>query len=491
MAFDSEPDTLDPHKTTDGRFFGFTGATLVTQDPASSDYAPYLAESWTTSPDGLTWDFKLRPGITFHDGTPLDAAAYAWTFQRWLDPETASPTAPLAIASAEPLDDLTLRLVLHEPYYSLLDTLSSGFAEPLSQEAVEQAGDAYGRHPVGVGPYVLQEWISGVKIVLERNTDFQWSPSFASNPGPSTIETIELRIIPEYATVVAALEVGEVDFYYLIQPQDIERLEEAGLVIQRSLAAGMEPYIAMNLNRPIFQDQRVRQSLNLAIDREALIKVAAPGAAIPQSGPLSASVSGYWPGVEEIGYGYKPEEARELLTAAGWSPNSDGVLEKEGQTFRVTLSFVPWNGHDIVAQVLQQQLGEIGIQVDLAQKEFGAFVEEGTAGDYDLALSFYLAPEFDVVHRFFHSDNLGALNVSQLEDSQLDAILDRTRKETDSAKRQAAADEAQRYIVEQAYVVPLFTRERGQAWSERVEDVIFMPTGGFWLFDATLAGEAP
>jgi peptide/nickel transport system substrate-binding protein len=389
------------------------------------------------------------------------------------------------------LDELTLRLVLHEPYFSLLDTLSSGFAEPLSPQSVEQAGDAYGRNPVGVGPYILKEWISGEKIVLDRNPDFLWAPTFAGNPGPSNIETIELRIIPEYATIVAALEVGEVDFYYLVQPQDIQRLEEAGLVIQRFLAAGMEPHIAMNLGQSVYQDQRVRQALNLAVDREALIKVAAPGAAVPQSGPLSASVSGYWPGVEEIGYSYKPETAKELLTAAGWSLNSDGILEKEGQTFQVTLSFVPWNGHDIVAQVLQQQLGELGIQVNLAQKEFGAFVEEGAAGNYDLALSFYLAPEFDVVYRFFHSDSLGALNISQLDDPHLDAILDRTRRETDPEKRQAAADEAQRYIVEQAYVVPLFTRESAQAWSGRVEDVIFTPAGGFWLFDATLTGESP
>ena len=488
MALDSEPATLDPHKTTDGRLFGFTGATLVTQDPHGG-YAPYLAESWTTSPDGLIWDFKLRPGITFYDGTPLDAATYAWTFQRWLDPQTASPTAPAAIASVEAVGNLTLRLVLHEPYYSLLDKLSAGFAEPLSPEAVERAGNAYGRNPLGVGPYILQEWISGEKIVLKRNPDFKWAPSFAGNPGPAYIETIEIRIMPEYATVVAALEVGEVDFYYLIQPQDIEHLEEAGVIIQRSLAAGMEPFIAMNLSRPVFQDIRVRQALNLAVDRESLIKVAAPGTAVPQYGPLSPTVSGYWPGVEQIGYSYDLQRARELMAAAGWSLNSDGLLEKDGRPFEMTLNFIPWNGHDVVAQVLQQQLGELGIDVALAQQEFGSFIATGSAGDYDLALSFYLAPEFDVVYRFFHSNNLGAANISQLADPRLDAILDRTRRETDAARRQAAADEAQRYIVEQAYVVPLFTREIAQAWNKHVQDVIFVPPGGFWLFDAALAGE--
>jgi peptide/nickel transport system substrate-binding protein len=486
IATSLEPDTLDIHKASGGGLLRYVGATLVTKHPETSEYVPYLAESWTTSEDGLTWDFVLRQGVTFHDGTDFTAQDYVYTFERWFAEETASPTASTysLITNVSAVDDFTLRLELAAPFYPLLELLAQGFAQPLSQEAVEAAGDNYGQNPVGIGPFRFVEWVVGDRLVLESNSDYFWAPPFLHEGAPY-IETLTIRFVPEYTTMLAGMETVEIDMVSgtSINSRDIPALVDAGFEVNTIYSPGMLPYVLMNVSQPPFDDILVRQAFNYAVDKEAMIGFLG-GAAIPQYGPISVSVAGYWPGIDEIGYTFDLEKARELMVEAGYTYNDDGMLEKDGQPFAMTMILIP----DVApfAQMLQAMYAELGVTLELEQVDMGVLFGQVVSGQYQVGVGFYDFPEADVMYTFYHSSNLGGYNISQINDAALDEILDRTRNETDGTLRQQAVNEAQQYIVEQAFVVPLITMEEYIPVSNRIEGIVIAQDVTTWLNDVVI-----
>ena len=475
IAYSSEPETLDPHKSRfGGREFQAIGATLIAKDPKTGAYVPYLASSWKVSADGLVWDFTLRQDVKFHDGSPLKAQDYAWTIKRAADPQTKAPAAARALgplASAEAVDDYTLRLTLSKAYFPLLEGLELGFMQPLSKAAVEKWGDQYGRHPVGVGPFKFKEWITGDKVVLERNPDFKWAPAFMKNTGAPYVETVEYRYIPEYATAIAGLEAGQVDYFNAL-PQDIARLKTSGKVqVFETYMGGMSPYVSLNVSKPPFNDVKVRQAFNFAADKDALIKIVAGGSAIPQYGPISQVTHDYWNGVEQIGYKFDLAKAKALMTDAGYKPGSDGILAKDGKPFQLTLRAPSAEPFSKVAEVLQQQYKSLGIDVKIQLSESAALAADAMKGNHEATVTGYDYTDFDVVWIFFHSSGVGGLNYSQLKDPDLDKLLDATRNQTDAAKRTEAAGQAQKRLVEQAYFVPLYTPKTFLIMGSRVKGV--------------------
>ena len=297
--------TLDPHRTVghiEAKAEDWLGAGLVYRD-SEGNYTPWLAESWTVSEDSLVWDFKLREDVFFHNGDPLTAQDYAWTFNRLINPETASPIAAnlvLGLGQAEAVDDYTLRLTFGMTNASLLYNLatSPGLLQPLPQAAFEEMGaDEFGHMPIGVGPYKMKEFQTGDKFVLERNPDYAWGPEALENSGAYYIETIVFRIIPEIDTLVAALEAGEVDYAW-VNPRELMLLDGLDhLDFFMELEKGTGLTLAMNVQKPPFDDVNVRKAFNYAIDRQKLIDLIAQGYGEPIFGPLTPSTEGYFPGV--------------------------------------------------------------------------------------------------------------------------------------------------------------------------------------------------
>jgi peptide/nickel transport system substrate-binding protein len=361
---------------------------------------------------------------------------------------------------------------------------------PVSPAAVEQWGDEYGRHPVSVGPYKFKEWNTGEKIVMERNPDFDWGPDYA-HEGAWYVENIEFRIILEYSTIIAGLEAGEVD-YAELQPKDVERIRETGqFQIFEPLLKGMQPYVSLNVSKPPFDDVRVRQAFNLAVNKDALIKAVARGQAIPQYGPMSPSVTGYWKGVEYVGYDYNLEKAKALMVEAGYTYNADGMLEKDGQPFKLTLK-TRSALEDLVktAEILQEQYKALGVEIEIEQQEYGVNVMDVVMGEYEASVFRYLYPEADILYIAFHSNMMDIMNLPRVADPELDDILNKTRTTTDPEKRQEWVNEAQRRIVEQAYVVPIYTPKNFVALSNRVKDAVFsLPNGYLHFDDAYIAAE--
>jgi len=494
-ALPAEPDTLDVHKSSGlvmENVMQYVGASLVAKDPLTGDLVPYLAESWTVAEDGLTYELILRKDVKFHDGTPLTAHEYAWTFQRALDPTTKSPVAGTmltGVVSAEAVDDYTLRLKLAWPNYPLLESLLQIFLQPLNPTYVEQMGDAYGRHPMSVGPYVFKEWQTGEKIVLERNPDFNWGPEYTHGGAP-LVETIEFRIIPEYATTFAGLESGEIDFYVGVLAKDVDRLESTGrFQILGSLLLGVNPMVNLNVSKPPFDDVRVRQAFNLAVDRDALIQVIMLGRAIPQYGPVSSSMPGYWPGVEYIGYGYDLDKAKALMEEAGYTYNDDGMLEVDGQPLALVLKAYPRVSK--VAEILQEQFKALGVEIQIEQQESSILGADYDSGNYTLGLAGWTHPDISVLYAMFHSSMIGVMNSGFVNDPEVDQFLVDMLFTADHKVHQEAAIALQRRVVEQAYIIPLYTPTIIAALNNKVQGAVFPPIPGYLLelYDAYIEME--
>lgn len=484
-----EPDTLDPHKITSAASStvqAWIDASLVTKD-LENKYVPYLAESWEVSDDGLVWTFKLREDVSFHDGSPLTAQDYAWTLTRAKDGLGWVGASLISMVSAEAVDDFTLQITLDKPFAPFLDTLSNPQMGPLHQASVEAAGEAYGRQVRnGVGPYMLKEWNTGEGVLLERNPNFNWGPAF-THGGPFYIEYMDFRILPELATVIAGMETGEIDYGFFFPG-----LEVAGLVGSDSfqketyLGSGAIPYIPMNLEKWPFDDLKVRQALSYGIDRENIIRTAVMGFAEPQYGILSPSTIGYFPGIMDYAYLFDAEKAEALLLEAGFERNVDGIMEKDGQPMTFTVLVSPEGL--AVAQIIQQQWGAIGVQIELSQMDTAVMISQVLSGEYEMAIFGMGFQEPDLLFNMFHSSQIGGggYNASFVRDETLDELLEASRTTMDPEGRQEVLNQIQQRINEQAYVITVMALKNFFIATQRVHDYKVSVSGAVFFNDAYL-----
>jgi peptide/nickel transport system substrate-binding protein len=353
--------------------------------------------------------------------------------------------------------------------------------QPLSKAAVENAGESYARNPVGVGPYRLKEWQTGNKIVLERNPDYEWGPGYMHR-GPYYIQEIEYRNIPEESTVLAGLEAGEVDIA-TIKAKDVSRLRASGrLQIFEGMRMGVPVSLVMNLEKPPFDDLRVRKALNLAVDRETLANIVLQGTAVPEYGPMARPMIGYWSGVEEIGYGYDVAQAKALLADAGFTAGGSGMLEKDGKPFRFPLLVTTADPTFVkVSEVLKESYKAIGVDVEIRVQEDKLVIADMVEGKYEVSVLDFNYPEADCLFMLFHSSMIGAINMGHTKDAEMDELLLSTRTTMDPVKRQEALIAVQRRAIEQAYLVPIYTPKTYLAVSNRVKGAVFSPlTAGMY-----------
>ena len=412
-ATTEEPDTLDEQKSSFAVvdwIVSQIGSALVWKD-VDGNYIPYMAESWEATDDGLVWTFHLKTTPKFHNGDPVTAKDWVYTINRVKAPDFVSPVSAglfQPITKAEALDDYTLVLTLEEPFYPILENLtSSGYGGVWSQRAIEEAGDQYGwTVAIGAGPYMFVEWVQDEKIVLERNPDFTWGPIMyeGCNPGPYYIERQEFRIVPDSATILASLEAGELN-YSSMDPKDVPTIEATERYeIVSGLNSGIW-YLEFNVSKPPFNDVHVRRAFNYMINRDEIIEVVRLGEAVKVLGSLSPAMIGYWDGIEEIGLDYNPEKAKEEFLAAGYSYAEDGtVLTPEGEPFVLDLwtisgdeAFIKWS------TVMAGQFADQGVTINIQQLEWTALADKLTDGDYEMDTMGVSWPEADILYMMYHS----------------------------------------------------------------------------------------
>jgi len=356
----ADPDSLDPANTDSntGEAFGHMMNNYLVKFDAKVKIHPDLATEWTQSKDGLTWIFKLRRGVKFHDGTPFNAEAVKYNFDRFLGPEKplkSSLHTPI-IKSVDVVDEYTVRFNLKVPFAFLLNNLAHSASGIVSPTAHKKWGKDLTLHPVGTGPFRFVEWIRGDRVVLERNDEYY--------EGKPRLDKIIVRTVREDSARVLGLEAGDYDLIVRVPPEDVQRLMREGKVRIYAEQSNRAIRVAFNVSKKPLDDIRVRQALNYAVDKESIVRNIYQGLAmiIPDVvGPLN---NGYAP---VKGYPYDPAKAKKLLADAGY-PNG----------FKTTL-WTPqgrWLKDYELAQAVQQQLQAVGVEASLETFEWGGYLAQ-------------------------------------------------------------------------------------------------------------------
>lgn len=395
-----------------------------------------LAESFEMM-DDVTYRFKLREGVKFHNGEELKASDVKFTLER-------CKTMPKAMSNASAIDhvsvegDYDLTIHLSRPYPSLLYILNDTSMKILSEKTVTDAGENYGENPVGTGPFMYQEWVPNDHWTLKRFDDYFEGPAVAS--------TITAKIIPEGSARCIALETGEVDLILAVDPVDAGNVESNPELILESWPAASVEYLAFNTQKELLNDVRVRQAISYAINRQEFVDTIIEGRGEVATSVMAKTLPGWNEDVQP--YPQDIEKAKELLAEAGYG---DGIAVN---------IYVSGDVRSRTAQVVQAQLKEIGVDVDINVYEWGAFQDAINAGEHDMLILGWTNttcdPEYSITP-LFHSKNCGASgNRAFLKNEKLDGMIDAASSETDEAKRLQGYKDIQTYLNELCPWVPLY-----------------------------------
>jgi peptide/nickel transport system substrate-binding protein len=479
-ALVDEPTLLDPNLSSlrsDQIVFFSIYDCLVALDPETQEFVPWLATSWERSDDGLTYTFTLREDVTFHDGTPFNAEAVKFNFDRVHNPDLVSrATAPFgSYGSAEVVDEYTVRINLVEPIAAFLDYVSFSY-RMISPAAVQQYGDAdFGRNPVGTGPFKFVEWVAADHILLEKNPDYNWGPATALHQGPAYLDQINFRMIPESGTRMGMLENGDIQVAVNVPSIEAERLkEDSEFQLIVGYVPGLPFHFALNSTKPPTDELAVRQAMNYGVDREAIVRTIFGayqelGANTAAYNVMAPNTYGYDPTAAI--YNYDPEKAKQLLEEAGWvDSDGDGIREKNGEPLHVILG--TWETQS-VADVAQAQLREIGFDIEVRVQPSLTTNEQQQQGVTHGAPLPAARSDPDVLRTFLHSDNIGGFNFYFISDPELDEWLETATLTVDRQERAELYSKISHKIMELALFFPLYNRDNAVAATANVRDLRF------------------
>jgi peptide/nickel transport system substrate-binding protein len=448
VALGSEPTTLDPQLREDGGERAVNDnvyETLMARTP-EGDLVPGLAAEEPTRVDDTTWEFVLREGIEFHNGEPFNAESVVHSLERITAEEFNSEQASFVstYAGAEAVDEYTVHIKTTGPD-PLLPTRMY-WTKMVPVEASDE--DGFADEPVGTGPYRFVEWVKGDRVTLEKNADY-WGEN------ESNIEQVTYRFIEEPSTRLSALLADEIDLMTNLLPEDVERAPQAASV------QGVEnPIIILNATSDagVTGDVRVRQAMNLAVDKDALADDLFEGyASVAQCQILSPQINGFNDSLEA--YDYDPDRARELIAEAG----------AEGATVEIIGTAGRWLKDRETVEAVAAYLNEVGLKAEPRIFEFDEYLNR-LFGDIRpdgvyVTSSNELLDADRQLSAYYQRDGVGDSN----EDEELDRWVDQAREETDEEARQELYDQATQRACEEAYFLFLLHIEDIYGLSEQLD----------------------
>lgn len=466
VGLDQEPPTLDPHASPSTITYYITGSTgesllFLTED---LEIKPWLAESWEVSSDARSYTFKLRDDVIFQDGTPFNAEAVKWNFDRIVDPNftAGAPLGYLAgYTGSDVIDEFTIKVNFESSYSPFLTYAALPALAMVSPTATAEQGDKVNQTPVMSGPYKVVEFVAKDHITIERWDGYTRQAPWADHAGAPEVEKIEFKFIPEVAIRVGTIESGETQIASLIPSASIPRLESADNVtlIERPWI-GSPIELIMNVTLPPTNDKLVRQAINFAIDKDAILNTLYKGTGTPAVGPYSAALLDD-PSLHL--YTYDPEKAGQLLDEAGWSTiGSDGIRTKDGNRLEMVTNAIDWGGGpQEINQLIQAQLLEVGIDFKIKAQARAPWYEDNynctTNGP---VWSVWRQSDLDGLYQMFHSSLVGNnFNVACIKDDEIDQLLLDGRAETDAAKRREIYLTLAQKIMDEALVVPMIDEQ--------------------------------
>ena len=471
--------TLDLAQATDGESIKAgiqIYENLVKFGNNSMKIEPQLATSWSVSPDGLTWTFHLRKGVTFQDGTPFDAHAVYESFDRIIDPQNPyhaygkwryMSLSLGMVKQVKVIDKYTVALVTKKPYAPLLNNLALWLCPIVSPKALAEYKDQIGQHPVGTGPFKFVKWIKDDQIILERN-DHYWGKK-------PKLDRIILKSIPESSARLMALQSGTVDIADDLDPDSIALVKKDPklAVIERpSINVG---YLAMNCQKPVFKDVRVRQAINYAIDKQTLIKTIFHGLAIPAVNPYPPTIWGYDKAIKP--YPYDPAKAKKLLKEAGFDHNQTLEL----WAMPVSRAYMPEPVR--TAELIQAYLAAVGVKVKIVRYDWGTYLQKTANGEDDMCMLGWLGGNADpdnFLYGLLSADTAktpGAANVALWKNAEFTSLVKKAQGIFNNAERAKYYKKAQVIFHKEAPWVPLAHSTIARCYNKRLHDVPLRPNG--------------
>jgi len=450
---------------------------LTTQD-SDMEVQPGLAESWDQVEDDV-WEFNLREGITFHDGSEFNAEVVKANIDRVLDPDVASQRAFLyeMVEEVEVVDDYTVRFHTEFPFAPLPAHLAHSGGGMVSLEVIEadyaamedgeEPGSYINDNPIGTGYFEFDEWQPGEFVRLVRNEDY-WD-------GNALLDSVTFKVVGEDLTRVAEVTTGDSHVAFPLSPSDIPQIdgtEDVSVLQEPSVSLS---YIGFNVEKEPFDDPLVRQAINMAIDKDQIIEGIYDGAGIPAVGPIPPDVFGFDDSVS--GLEYDLEEAQNLLAEAGYEDGFSTTIWTNDSRERID-----------AATNVQAQLQEIGIDVEVEVLEWGAYLEQTANGEHDMFVLGWSTVTGDAdyaLYALFHSSMFGDPgNRSFIADDELDELLDAGRQEGDPDVREEIYSEAQEVLTDLAPMLYLHHQEHVFSVRDEVQGLEVLPTQILQLKDA-------
>jgi peptide/nickel transport system substrate-binding protein len=464
VAIGTDVSTFDPHFATDSatEVLNKNLYNNLVRFTAKMEIVPDLARKWDVSPDGLTWTFDLRDGVTFHDGTAFTAGAVKTSFDRLLDEKTGSPRRSVLamIKVVEVLAPTRLKITTGYPTGSFLQQLAHPVSAIISPAAIAKFGKDLSRNPVGTGPFKLVEWTSGDKIVMEAHAGYF--------DGAPAVKHLVWKIVPEDSSRTMLIESGQADVAFRIPVADVARLRGKADVAVVEGPTVMTMYVALNNSRGPLKDVRVRQAINYAVNKDVLVKEIVGGMGIVADAPISQSTWGH----AKIGaYAFDRDKAKALLRQAGYA---------NGFEFELWTTVGRYLMDRQIAENLQAQLGEIGITVKLRPWEFQALMAEVKKGQFDAVLLGWSPSTGDAdqgLYPVFHSSQFPPnSNRAFYSNPRVDKLLIDARQATNPKSRLELYRQAEQLIMDDAAWLFLFYPKQAVLTRASVKNVELLPT---------------
>ena len=476
-----DPATLDPINTDIAEAVHvMTNVfdTLVTYDDTTTDIVPALAESWTTSEDGKTWTFKLRPNVKFHNGDAFDSAAVKLTFERLLqdkhpllfDPARPYKPAFEMIEAIETPDPLTAVFQLKQPSAILLPNLAMFPASIVSPRALEESQAGFGDRPVGTGPFKVVKWSRDQQLLLEAFDD-HWR-------GPPKTKRLVFVPVKESATRAQRLERGEIHIAEGLAPTELERLSSLPQVNVAEQTGMNVAYLSLQTEKPPLNHAKVRRAIYQAIDKNKLVEIGYAGHAEPAVSMVPPSMWGHDDALK--GHPYDPAQARALLEEAAKEHGFELPLRLNLSVMNQARPYLPQPLP--VAGYLRDALGEIGIRVNIVGRDVNQHFEHLERGEHELAIAGWNSDNSDpdnFLYTLLDPDNIAerGSNLGRWRHERYHELMLAGRQETELDKRLPIYHEAQQIVLDEAPVVPLVHTKLRTAMSSRLRGYELHPTG--------------
>ncbi|MGO4560024.1 TIGR04028 family ABC transporter substrate-binding protein [Mesorhizobium sp. 2RAF21] len=464
---------------------------LTYQNPKTLEIEPWLAESWQVNDNATEYTFKLRPGVTFSDGTPVDAAVVAKNFDTFGlgNKELKQPISEVVnnYERSEVVDPLTVKFHFKKPSPGFLQgtsVIGTGIVS-LSTLALpfEQFGDA--TKIIGSGPFVVSAETIGKTLDLKAREDYNWGPAKLEHQGRAYLDEIKYIIAGEDSVRIGALLAEQADFIRQIQAYDEQRVEEQGFSVYAPGTRGVNNSIAFRADNPLVSDVKVRKALSLAVNRDEIISTLFSKNYPKATSILASAALGYVPQTDKLQF--DPEKAKALLDEAGFKVGADGIREKDGQKLILTgYASLPQPQSRSTLQLIAQQWAKIGVTFNVLAGDSGSqTVDELDPYKTPVAVGIVGRADPDVVKSQFYPTLRNLLlqkggtsdKVNSFVDEKLNAILDEIASQPNLEKRLKAVEEAQAYLLDQAYVIPIFEEPQVFAGAPYVKGIGFEAVG--------------